>query len=163
MSWIGDLFGASSGGLIESIGKVARSFITTDKDRAEFELAIEALLQQRDREIEQTLRATLGAKERMLIAELQQGDSYTKRARPTVVYVGLVFIGINYVLIPLARVWVGPAAEIQPLADLPTEFWVAWGGICSTWVIGRTMEKRGARDRITRGITGSRDLPSLID
>ena len=169
MSWLGDLFGSTTGGLVESIGRVAREFITTDKDRQRFQLAVEALLQQRDSEIEQTLRAELAAKERMLVAELQQDDNYTKRARPTVVYAGLGFIFINYVLIPglslIISAWQGTTVQIQPLADLPQEFWLAWGGICSTWVIGRSFEKRGAGNRYTRAITGTRSAPTsrLLD
>ena len=80
---------------------------------------MESLLQKPDSEIEQTIRAELGAKARALVAELAQGDNYTKRARPTVVYAGLIFIFYNYCVVP----------TIQSLTDaavvafaLPTEF-----------------------------------------
>jgi hypothetical protein len=98
------------------------------------------------------------AKSRIIVAELSQGDNYTKRARPTVVYGGLLMIAINYVLFPfLARLaaasylFSGAAGQVpqslinllSPL-DLPGEFWAAWGGVVGTWVLGRSLEKRGA-------------------
>jgi len=96
------------------------------------------------------------AKASIMVAEMQQGDRYTKRARPTVVYAGLLMIGINYVLFPLlarlaafAYVALGhgtPPAELVALLkplDLPAGFWTAWGGVVGTWVLGRSMERRG--------------------
>ena len=167
MSWLGKIFAGGAGSLIESVGNVADKFITTDDERNEFKLEIEALLQRRDSEIEQTIRAELSAKERMLIAELKQGDSYTKRARPTVVYVGLAFIGLNYILMPLigrlAGLFSDAAIDTSPLADLPMEFWAAWGGICATWSIGRTAEKRGSRHPAVEKITGNDTHTRLLD
>ena len=113
---------------------------------------MEVLLQKRDAEIEETIRTELQAKERVLVAELTQGDSYTKRARPTVVYAGLTFILINYCIIPAIQSLAG--VLVKPF-DLPTEFWVGWSGIVATWTIGRSAEKRGARNRLTSIITGS--------
>jgi hypothetical protein len=121
-----------------------------------FNLLVEAQEQLRQREAE---LAALGdkqlqARRDVLTAELQQGDNFTKRARPTVVYAGLVFIGINYVIVPAIAHLAG-----KPLANgflpLPTDFWVAWGGIVATWSIGRSFEKTGASNRITRLITGN--------
>jgi hypothetical protein len=159
MSWIGKLFSAGTSSLVKSISDAADRFITTDEERNAFTLQVEQLLQMRDSEIEQTIRAELAAKERILVAELKQGDAYTKRARPTVVYVGLGFIGINYVFIPLlariAALFGAEGIDSTPLTDLPSEFWVAWGGICATWVVGRSAEKRGSRSRVVETVTGN--------
>ena len=113
---------------------------------------IRKLLIDRDSEIEETLRAELGAKERVLVAELAQGDNFTKRARPSVVYAGLAFVGINYVAAPLAASMFSVA---PPVLELPTEFWAAWGGIVATWSIGRSAEKRGVSNKFTQLATGS--------
>lgn len=160
MNFLKKLLTSSSDSLVDSIANVADRFITTDDEQQEFELAVERLLQQRDSEIEQTIRAELAAKERILVAELQQGDNYTKRARPTVVYAGLVFIFLNYVLIPLLSTLL--ATETITLS-LPHEFWLAWGGICATWVVGRSAEKRGSRHPIVTAITGSQARSTLMD
>ena len=121
---------------------------------------MQALLQQRDSEIEQTMRQELQAKERILVAELTQGSTYTKAARPTVVYYGLFAIFTNYTLIPTLQWAFGSTPEAFAL---PTEFWVAWGGIVSTWAIGRSAERRGARNKAVSLVTGNKPGSSLLD
>ncbi len=172
MSIINDVLSSSAGNFIDKTSAAIKRFVTTDKDRLELQNEMESLLQQRDAEIEQTIRAELGAKERALVAELQQGDSYTKRARPTVVYAGLLFIAINHVLFPMAArlltLFAGESISAEDITmltapiDLPYEFWAAWGGICSVWVLGRSAEKRGVRNRLVSAITGTKNN-SILD
>jgi hypothetical protein len=155
MSWFSDIFSGTVGGVVEGIGNVADKFITTDDEKNAFRLETLKLIQQRDSEIEATARAELEAKSKILQAELQQGDNYTKRARPTTVYFGLGVIFFNYCAVPLITLIKGvPIVTFE----LPTEFWVAWGGIVSTWVIGRSAEKRGSENRLTKVVTGSDKL-----
>lgn len=151
MSIISNVLNSSFGKTIEGIGTVIKKFITTDKDRMEAELELNVLLQKRDLEIESTLRRQLEAKERILVAELQQGDRFTKRARPSVVYFGLGMIFINYCFMPILQYW-----KETPITtfDLPAEFWWAWGGIVATWSIGRTAEKRGIKNKMVSLFTG---------
>jgi len=60
---------------------------------------------------------------------------------PTVVYAGLGFIAIAHIITPISFYVM---QEIPPFEIvLPTEFWVAWGGLVTTWSVGRTFEKRG--------------------
>ncbi len=173
MNWIAKLIGQSAGGLIESIGNVADKFHLSGEEKQQFKLEIEALLQKRDSEIEQTIRSELQAKERVLVAELQQGDSYTKRARPTVVYVGLAVIVFNYCVVPLLikaasilAMMGKPAIDLatigwEPLS-LPVEFWAGWSGIVMTWSIGRSAERRGVRNKAVQTVTGSKLLSVLL-
>ena len=159
MSWLTRIIG---GGLSETVGKigdVVDKFHLSGEEKQAFTLAMEELLQKRDSEIEKTIQAELGAKERVLVAELTQGDNYTKRARPTVVYAGLAFIAFNYCLVPLVSRWAG-AANVTPL-ELPAEFWYGWSGIVATWSVGRTMEKRGDRSAFTEVVTGTK-TPRLL-
>jgi len=159
MSWIGRIFGSSIGTVVEQVGNVVDKFHLSGEEKKKFKLEMESLLQKRDSEIEETIRSELQVKERILVAELTQGDRYTKRARPTVVYVGLGFIFFNYCLVPVIAKLFG--SDITPL-NLPTEFWYGWSGIVATWSVGRSFEKRGARDRFTRAVTGSSPI-SLLD
>ena len=152
MSWFTKIFSGSVGTLVEQVGGVVDQFHLSGEEKQRFKLELEALLQKRDSEIEETIRTELQAKERVLVAELTQGDNYTKRARPTVVYAGLVFLFFNYCLVPVIAKLFG--AVVEPV-ELPTEFWYGWSGIVGTWSIGRTIEKRGARNRLTSIITGS--------
>jgi hypothetical protein len=114
----------------------------TEKLKAEHELAM--ILEQRE--------ATLvSATREIIVAEMTQGDSFTKRARPSIVYSGLLFIFLVHVALPGYAFFSG-----QPTPDLslPAEFWWAWTGVVSVWTFGRSMEKRGHTDKITKMITG---------
>jgi hypothetical protein len=162
MGWFSKIIGGGFGTLVEQVGGVVDKFHLSREEKQKFKLELESLLQKRESEMESTLRSELQAKERILVAELQQGDSYTKRARPTVVYVGLGFIFFNYCLVPLiAHLFGNQQVALQ--MDLPGEFWVGWSGIVATWSVGRTFEKRGSHNRWTRAITGSRSISGMLD
>lgn len=152
MSWLTKLLGGATGTIVGQVGGVIDKFHLSGEEKQKFKLEMESLLQKRDSEIEETIRTELQAKERILVAELTQGDNYTKRARPTVVYFGLLIIFINYCLVPIIAAIA--KAKISNI-DLPVEFWIGWSGIVATWSIGRSVEKRGSVSRFTQAITGS--------
>ncbi len=161
MSWISKLLGGGVKEVLGGVDSIIGRFKASPEEKQAFKLELEQLLQKRDSEVEQTIRAELGAKERILVAELTQSDNYTKRARPTVVYSGLGFIFLNYCLVPIVQTF--SSVEVNPF-ELPTEFWVAWGGIVSTWVVGRSAEKRGVRNRAVSTVTGTPiSTTSLLD
>lgn len=153
--FISKVLGGSIGNVVSDIGDTVRKFVTTDSDRMKMQTELEKILQKRDSEIEETIRTELEAKSRIIEAELDQKDNYTKRARPTVVYFGLVAICFNYCIVPSIQ-----SIRGVPLAafNLPTEFWIAWGGIVSSWVVGRSAEKRGNRNKVTSFVTGDKGL-----
>jgi hypothetical protein len=152
MGWLSKIFSGGAGSFVEKVGGVIDKFHLSGEEKQRFKLELEALLQKRDSEIEETIRSELQAKERVLVAELAQGDNYTKRARPTVVYAGLAFIFINYCLVPI----IGRLFSIDmSVLPLPNAFWAGWSGIVATWSIGRSFEKRGASNPVVRAITGS--------
>ncbi|WP_144395325.1 3TM-type holin [Pleionea sediminis] len=155
MSFLTDIFGSGTDSLITSITRVADQFITTDEERDAFKLRMASLVHKRESEIEQTLRSEQQAKQEILTSELNQDDKFTKRARPMLVYFGLLMIAINYMIFPiLARI---TSMDATPLPDLPWEFWAGWSGIVATWSIGRSAEKIGASNKITRLITGQKN------
>jgi len=148
MGILGTLFGGGIKEVVGSIGGVIDSLHTSEEEKLEAKLAMEKLLQADRLALQESLQVELQAKERILVAELNQSDNYTKRARPTVVYAGLAFIAFNYVIAPLFL------PDQQALA-LPIEFWGAWGGIVATWSVGRSFEKRGTQNKLTNAITGN--------
>ena len=160
MSWFSKLFSSSVGGLVQQVGDVADKFHLSGEEKQKFKLEMESLLQKRDSEIQESLRSELQAKERIMVAELTQGDSYTKRARPTVVYAGLVFIAFNYVIVPIISDLFGTR---MPAFELPEEFWYGWSGIVATWSVGRSFEKSGASSRVSRAVTGNKASSRLLD
>lgn len=122
---------------------------------------LELALQERDNQIIQ-------AQKEIIVAEMNQGDNFTKRARPSVVYLGLIFIALVHVLFPIAvnlitifRFTSLTPAQLMNLAkltkiSLPSEFWLAWSSVVSIWAVGRSMEKRGSTNKVIQAITGQK-------
>lgn len=162
MSLLSKIFSGGAVTFAEGVAGIVDRFVTTSDEKAQIKLQIEALAQQAASELEETVRTELGAKERIMVAELTQGDNFTKRARPSVVYGGLAFIGFNYSIAPLLNALPAISGAIPEL-NLPPEFWYAWGSIVSTWSVGRTMERRGASNNLLTVITGNKKPPSLLD
>lgn len=154
MGLLDSIFGGAAEGLVNGIGNIIDSVTTTDEERLEAKLKIRQLIHAENKETEKTLRRELEAKERILVAELQQSDGYTKRARPSIVYVGLL-IALGSAV---ARI-MGSEIDVDTL--VPSEFWYAWGGVTGTWVVGRTMEKRGISNGFSQKVTGAKK--SLMD
>lgn len=175
---IGDFFAGAGGNVIDTIADTVDRFITNPDEKKEFLLEIkrieaeqlqsqrkfitemEELTQKRESEIEETIRKELDAQKSVIIAELEQGDKYTKRARPTVVYVGLVFIlleifGLRQVILSNLKL-----DDIQAVIDSSNEifktFLMAWAGVVGVYAVGRSMEKRGMRTSWTSAITGEK-------
>lgn len=138
----------------------------TEAEKTQAMAQLVPLIEKRDNEI-------VNAKKEIIVAEMQQGDKYTKRARPTVVYGGLAIIAFVHVLIPLIisimeiiMVWSSSnqievretIKELDALRslDLPTAFWTAWGSVVSIWSIGRSAERRGAAGKLIEAITGNK-------
>ena len=170
----------SGNNLITSVADTVDRFVQTKDERAKikeelfrlqsdfqksqnnFILDMERLTQQREAEIEKTIRNELDAKKEILLAELNQGDKYTKRARPTVVYVGLIFIllevfGLRHIILEAIA---DDGKQLQSLLDssdkiFNTFLW-AWGGVLGVYSIGRSAEKRGTRKAWTASITGNK-------
>lgn len=160
-------------GLGEAIRNIGDEFNFSGEEKAQFNVAVNQAVERYGSQIEETHRMEMDAKKEVIVAELNQGDNYTKRARPTVIYFGLLAIAVNYMLIPAIVIGFGlwntgidalyvTAADgsvtVKPLVQLtlPPDFWWAWGGITGTYVVGRTAEKYGVRNKITSAITGAR-------
>lgn len=132
--------GQGAAAIVHEIAAAAGTFITTDKDRDDFRLKVAALIDARDARADAQAAAQLEAQRAVIVAELQQGDAYTKRARPTVIYAGLAVIAWNYSLVPVLAWLAGAAAPVLSLPDL---FWQVWGGVAGLYTLARTSEKAG--------------------
>jgi hypothetical protein len=160
MGILSDIIGGSANGLISGIGNVVDKFHFSKEEKAEVELKKEAikaelakLVQARDSELEQTLRAEVGAKERIMVAELQHGDKYTKRARPTIVYTGLAVIVYNFCIVPTIQMFM--QMDLVQF-NLPGAFWTAWGSICGLYAIGRSAQHVGMSNKVVELMAGKK-------
>ena len=92
----------------------------------------------------------------VILKELSQSDLYTRRARPTVVYAGLLFIFAVHVLYPILFLLIHPDAKAVVEINLPEGFWWAWSGVTSVWAVGRTYEKVNGVSKLSSPVTGSK-------
>ena len=137
------------GSVADFAGELVKRFFPpamTDAEKAQAQIQLQALLDQRE-------TALIESKKSIIVAEMQQADTYTKRARPTLVYAGLFFIFLVNVIFPVIAFFT--RGEV-PDISLPQEFWWAWSGVCGVWVIGRSAEKRGAKNNLLSMITGNK-------
>lgn len=158
MGLLGGIFGSTIGKIIGEVKNIVDEFHTSGEEKAEFSLRLEAILTDRLSEAEDTLRTEITAKERIMVAEMNQEDKYTKRARPTIVYSGLVLIFLDFA-VRVAAYFFAPDLP-QPSGFVEVAFLATWGSVCGVYSIGRTAEKRGVNNRAVSAITGAA-RPSL--
>ena len=141
--------------VIDSAGNLVDRFSLTKQEKQEFKLEMQSRLLKLETELEETYREELEDRKEVIKAELAQGDLYTKRARPSIIYAGIIFIFLIYVLIPLIAYMVGTPPDKMPSIDLPEEFWWAWGTVVGVYGVGRSAEKFGVINKKTNLVTGS--------
>ncbi len=98
--------------------------------KLEVQMELQKLLEQRENTVIEAQRS-------IIVAEMGQGDAWTKRARPSIVYAGLLFIFAVHVAFPIITYI---TKHQLPQLALPSEFWWAWTGCCGIWMVGRTLE-----------------------
>ena len=112
------------GGVFDKLSGVFDDLHLSKEEKGRLEIEMEGALRK-------TLEIEISSREKVLVAELSQGDLYTKRARPSVVYFGLVLILIQALLLYLGR---------EPL-PIPAIFWMGWSAIVASYGVGRSFEK----------------------
>ena len=142
MSFLEKIFSGGAGSIVKEVGDLADKFITTSEEKQAFRVKVEEVLNARFAKAEETAQTEINAKRDIIVAELTQGDNYTKRARPTIIYVGLFMALFNYTIAPFISAMV---SKVIPLLTIPAEFWTIWGGVCGLYVWKRSQEKTGAK------------------
>jgi len=123
---------------ISPITNLIDNLSTSDEERLKAKNKLQQIKNQFAVDLQNFQTKEIEAKAKIMVAELNQDDNYTKRARPTVLYAGLIIMFVNNVLLP----WLSFFKGLQvPAINLPSEFWLAWGGIASVYAFGRTKEK----------------------
>lgn len=153
MSIFSKIFSGGIADVVESVGGVIDKFTLSKQEKAEISLEMQGRLMQIEKELEDSYQAELDSRKEIIKAEMAQGDIYTKRARPTIVYSGLIFIFLVYVLVPVIAYIAD--AKVLPEISLPDQFWWAWGTVVGVYGAGRSAEKVGIINKITQLATGS--------
>lgn len=147
------LFSAGVGSILSSIRGILDDNITSKEEKEAIELKIQRLLIEREKEVEETYRKELDSRADIIKAEMAQGDSFTKRARPTVIYMGLLFIFCVHVAAPLFSFY---SSQQVPELSLPDQFWNTYATIVSVYAAGRSLEKSEMSSKVGRMITGNK-------
>jgi hypothetical protein len=135
------------GSVADAAKTIANKFLPDkmgDADRAKMELELQGILSARE-------QAVIDTQKSVMVAELQQEDRFTKRVRPAILYSGLLFIFLVHVFLPILAFFLKMP---MPQVALPESFWGAWSGVCSIYVVGRSVEKLGIGGKITGLIAG---------
>ena len=171
---IAQFISGSGANIVDSLTASIDTFVTTKEEKEKlkqelikiqgeqqqnergFLMQMEQLTQLREKEIEETIRKELDVKQNILLAELDQDDKFTKRARPTVVYVGLAFIflellGLRHIILHHVGV---DASMIENSDNIFKMFLGVWGSVIGVYSIGRSVEKRGTRNAWASFVTG---------
>lgn len=145
--------------LVKSVTGLIDDVSTSDEERATIQLKAHKLAVDFLSQTENSISKELEAKQKIITSEMQSGDAYTKRARPSVVYFGLAAIALNHIIAPwifaLTALFSATPVEL-PTIELPTEFWWAWSGTVSIWFLGRSAERRGLANKLVQNITGTK-------
>lgn len=155
MSFFSKLFSGGITEVVDSVSGVVDKFTLSKEEKLQFKSEMQSRLMQIESELEKTYRTEIESRADIIKAEMSQGDKYTKRARPTIIYTGLGFVFIIYVLLPFIAYISGTPQAEMPNIDLPAEFWWAWGTVVSVYGVGRSAEKIGITNKITELATGS--------
>ena len=128
-----DVLGSS---LLDSINGIISQFHMSPEDKAKLQAQLDAEKDQfiaAENDYNTKLNDIAGQNIR---AEEQSGDKFTQRARPAVVWVGLLMFFWNYCVVPTAGLhWHVPSLPI------PDSFSEIWGVVVTGYVFARTADK----------------------
>lgn len=146
------IFTDIAGSLLKPISGIIDGFHHSGEEKGELQLALKQQEIVLAVEMEKAFMAETNAKKAIIVAEMQQGDKFTKRARPSLIYSGMAIVFLNYIILPWIAHFTG---EVIPSIEVPAMFWTAWGGVTGSWVIGRSAEKRGVNNKFVQLATGN--------
>ncbi|MHC5066554.1 MAG: 3TM-type holin [Planctomycetota bacterium] len=149
--WLKNLFAGGIGATAEKIGGVVEKVGAGHLGKKELKLELEKILHEQAMAQVEQATAVIGAKERVMTMELQQGDAYTKRTRPMILRHGFYLIVFDIVAHVVAEL----IGKGFPMIEVEQWFFGIWGGAMGTYTLGRSAEKYGMKSRVTSAITGS--------
>jgi hypothetical protein len=149
------LFSKGISDVIDSVGNVIDRVSLRKEEKDRIKMEMESNLLKLQAKVEDNFLDELKDRNDLIKAELAQGDNFTKRARPSIIYAGIIFIFLVYILIPLLAWIAGTAPDKMPHIAMPEEFWWAWGTVVGVYGLGRSVEKYGVANKTTNLITGS--------
>lgn len=151
MGILANIFKGTAGTVVKEIAGAIDEYKLTKEERAELELKTQEIILGHFSTLQNSVQARYAAVRGIIEAEMQQGDAFTKRARPMVVYVGLALFVVEY----LAG-WLCTANGWPVPPKINEEFIFAWAGVVGVWSLGRSYEKVKGPGGVSTFATGSR-------
>jgi Protein of unknown function (DUF3154). len=153
MGLLSNILGSGLKEIVSTVSGVVDEFTLSPEEKARLNQEMQRLVLEQFQAVEASVQARFAMVKEIIAAEMSQGDNFTKRARPTVVYVGLVLFAVQV----LAQLFPG-----VPHIEVPVDFTIAWASIVGVWSVGRSYEKgSGKTNVISRLATGSDDSEEL--
>lgn len=131
-----DLFASAIGPAFQGVKDLIGQFHMSPEEKVQAQQAIAAAEQRAQdavRDYEVKLNDIAGQNIR---AEETNGDKFTGRARPAVIWMGNLLIFWNYGMVPVF----GHRWALSP-TSLPDAFWWTWGTVVTGYVFSRGIEK----------------------
>lgn len=135
-------------GILRGAGDVLDKLFTNKEEKGLILLELEKVINARLSETEATLRHRNEMTVRVIEAEMAQGDKWTKRARPSIIYVGLLIAFCQMVVMPTMLIlqFITPEdAEVYKTYGSHELFWGAWAAVAGIYSWGRSQEKKTTR------------------
>jgi hypothetical protein len=131
-----EFFSSAIGPAFDGISKLIGQFHMSPEEKLQAQQAI-ADAAQKARSAAQDYDVQLNSIAGQNIrAEEGSGDKFTVRARPSVIWMGVLLIFWNYAIVPTF----GHKWAMVP-ATLPDAFWWTWGTVVTGYVFSRSTEK----------------------
>lgn len=131
-------------GLFEPVAKLVDDLVLSGEEKLKAKEKIAIIKNDFESKIMDYEKNVIDKKTEIMVAELNQEDKFTKRARPTILYSGILIVLLNNILLPWATYLFGlfsVTTIVLPTITLPSEFWIAWGGVAGIYSFKRTTEK----------------------
>ena len=142
MDWINTI-----GSTLKGVFGLVDDLHTSPEEKASMKLELQKLFNQHERDVMANYQKEMASVKDVIVAELNQDDKYTKRARPTVLYLFIVIVMLNYCIFPFVNNF---TENPFPQINLPTEAWQMFQWIFGIYGVGRSFEKIGGVDPVKR-------------
>lgn len=142
---LSDILTGGVSSLVDKAVDIFDDLHISKEEKAEISLKLREAAIKEQESMGRLIQARFDVVTKVIQAEMAQGDSYTKRARPSVVYFGLLMFGAQI----LAQFW-------NITINVPQDFVVAWTGVVGIWMVGRSAEKYAGVKSWTAPITGNK-------
>lgn len=153
-AWIEKIIGSGVGSFIEKAGGVIAKIGEGHTGKKEALIQLQQLATAEFGTVQETLQAELQSKERIIVAELQQDDKFTKRARPFVIYCGpvvaIIIAGMHY-----AAHYMGTTPP--PTPEVVYWFFGGWTSFGSVYAFSRSKyDKTAQQNKFSQLVTGGK-------